>query len=130
MIPTKEQKIEQDLIKKLESLGYKYNQDIKDQTTLDANFRRKFNALNGINLADSEFSCLMESIIKPDVFASSKTLRGRNSFERDDGTPLNYTLVNIQDWCKNDFEVINQLRINTKDSYHRYDVILLINGTI
>lgn len=37
-------------------------------------------------------------------------------------------LVNIKDWCKNDYEVINQLRINTNNSYHRYDVILLING--
>ncbi|MCX7735803.1 MAG: type I restriction endonuclease subunit R, partial [Candidatus Kapabacteria bacterium] len=41
---------------------------------------------------------------------------------------LYYTLVNIKDWCKNDFEVINQLRINTQNSYQRYDVILLING--
>jgi type I restriction enzyme R subunit len=37
-------------------------------------------------------------------------------------------LVNIKDWCKNEFEVINQLRINTENSHHRYDVILLING--
>ena len=50
------------------------------------------------------------------------------AFIRDDGTPLNYTLVNIKDWCKNTFEVVNQLRINTDNSYHRYDVILLING--
>ena len=50
------------------------------------------------------------------------------AFTRDDGTPLNYTLVNIRDWCKNDFEVVNQLRINTDNSYRRYDVVLLING--
>lgn len=36
--------------------------------------------------------------------------------------------MNIRDWCKNDFEVINQLFINTDNSHHRYDVILLING--
>ena len=47
---------------------------------------------------------------------------------RDDGTPLNYTLVNIKDWCKNTFEVVNQLRINTDYSHHRYDVLILING--
>jgi type I restriction enzyme R subunit len=41
---------------------------------------------------------------------------------------LQYTLVNIKDWCKNEFEVINQLRINTENSHHRYDVIILING--
>jgi hypothetical protein len=45
-----------------------------------------------------------------------------------DGTPLNYTLVNIADWCKNTFEVISQLRINTDYSHHRYDVLLLVNG--
>ncbi|MBN2164590.1 MAG: type I restriction endonuclease subunit R [Pontiellaceae bacterium] len=36
--------------------------------------------------------------------------------------------MNITDWCKNDFEVISQLRINTRNSFQRYDVILLING--
>lgn len=55
-------------------------------------------------------------------------LREINSFIRDDGTPLNYTLVNIKDWCKNTFEVVNQLRINTDYSFQRYDVMLLING--
>ena len=44
------------------------------------------------------------------------------------GTPLNYTLVNLEDWCKNSFEVVNQLRINTDYSHHRFDVVLLING--
>jgi len=37
-------------------------------------------------------------------------------------------LVNIKDWCKNTFEVVNQLRINTDYSHHRYDVLILING--
>lgn len=49
-------------------------------------------------------------------------------FQREDGTPLHYTLMNIKDWCKNEYEVINQLRINTGNSNHRYDVIILING--
>jgi hypothetical protein len=39
-----------------------------------------------------------------------------------------HTLVHINDWCKNTFEVVSQLRINTDYSHHRYDVILLING--
>lgn len=41
---------------------------------------------------------------------------------------MHYTLVNIKEWCKNDFEVVSQLRINTENSLHRYDIILLING--
>jgi type I restriction enzyme R subunit len=71
---------------------------------------------------------LPDDIINPDVFGASKRLREINTFTREDGTPLHYTLVNIKDWCKNEFEVINQLRINTSNSHHRYDVILLING--
>ena len=55
-------------------------------------------------------------------------MRERNYFQREDGTPLHYTLVNIKDWCKNDYEVISQLRISTENSNHRYDIILLING--
>ncbi|MBP7949215.1 MAG: type I restriction endonuclease subunit R [Verrucomicrobiales bacterium] len=31
-------------------------------------------------------------------------------------------------WCKNHFEVVHQLRLNTDNSHHRYDVLLLING--
>ena len=71
---------------------------------------------------------MREGIIEPDVFAASKMLRERQYFQREDGTPLHYTLVNIKDWCKNDFEVISQLRINTENSLQRYDIILLING--
>jgi type I restriction enzyme R subunit len=123
-----EQLIEQDLIRKLTDLKYSYRPDISDRATLEANFRKKFEELNRVNLTDDEFARLLEQIIVPDTFAASRILRERNSFERDDGTPLSYTLVNIKDWCKNTFEVINQLRINTDNSHHRYDVILLING--
>jgi type I site-specific restriction-modification system R (restriction) subunit len=45
-----------------------------------------------------------------DVFKTSKILREINTFEREDGTPLHYTLINIKDWCKNTFEGVNQLR--------------------
>ncbi|MCS5573869.1 MAG: type I restriction endonuclease subunit R, partial [Pseudomonadales bacterium] len=71
---------------------------------------------------------LRDEIINADVFQAAKTLREYGYFQREDGTPLHYMLVNLKDWCKNDFEVISQLRINTDNSHHRYDVILLING--
>ncbi len=124
----KEAQIESRLIEKLTELKYTYRPDIRDRDTLELNFRKKFEALNRVHLTDSEFYRLLEEIINPDVFISSKRLREVNSFQREDGTPLNYTLVNIKDWCKNDYEVVNQLRINTKNSNQRYDVILLING--
>ena len=123
-----ETQLEQHLIYKLRDLKYDYREDIRDRAALERNFREKFQALNRVTLTDGEFQRLLDEIITPDVFTAAKTLRGINSFSRDDGTPLNYTLVNIKDWCKNSFEVVNQLRITTDYSHHRYDVILLING--
>lgn len=123
-----EQQIEQVLISKLTDLKYSYRDDIRDLDTLKRNFRQKFEELNRVKLTENEFSRLLETIITPDVYTAARILRERNSFERDDGTPLNFTLVNIKDWCKNTYEIVNQLRINTENSHHRYDVILLING--
>ncbi len=126
---TQESQIENDLIQRLqEDLKYTYRQDIGDRNALEQNFKKKFQTLNKVSLTDAEFSRLKEQIINPDVFQAAKLLRETNYFQRDDGTPLNFTLVNIKDWCKNEFEVISQLRINTESSHHRYDVILLING--
>ena len=123
-----EAQLEAQFIEKLRSLKYEYRQDIRDRAALENNFREKFEALNHVRLTDGEFARLLDEIITPDVFTAAKTLRQINAFTRDDGTPLNYTLVNIRDWCKNTFEVVNQLRINTDNSHHRYDVLLLING--
>ena len=124
----KESDIEQRLIKKLEELKYIYRSDIRDKSALERNFRDKFEALNRVRLTDAEFARLRDEIINADVFQAAKTLREYGYFQREDGTPLHYMLVNLKDWCKNDFEVISQLRINTDNSHHRYDVILLING--
>jgi len=124
----REDTIEYGFIGTLQKLKYEYRPDITNRATLEANFREKFEALNRVHLTDAEFARLLDEIVTPDVFTASKTLRAISSFTRDDGTPLNYTLVNIKDWCKNTFEVVRQLRINTDNSHHRYDVILLING--
>lgn len=125
---SKERQIEDNFINKLTELKYRYRPDIRDRDTLEKNFREKFEALNKVTLSDTEFERLLKEIISPDVFLSAKRLREINTFSLEDGKTLQYKLVNIEDWCKNDFEVINQLRINTKNSYQRYDVIILING--
>ena len=84
---TTESRIERDFIAKLESLKYAYRAEIRDRASLETNFRRHFQALNRVNLSDSEF-------------------------ERDDGTPLFYTLVNIKDCCKNRYEVVRQQQLH------------------
>ena len=124
----REEQIEYGFIGKLQNLKYEYRADIRDRVALERNFREKFEALNRVKLSDGEFSRLLDEIVTPDVFTAARTLRSINAFTREDGTPLNYTLVNIKDWCKNTFEVVNQLRINTDYSHHRFDVLILING--
>ena len=123
-----ESQFEEELLGKLRDLKYEQRSDIRDRATLERNFREKFQALNHVRLTDAEFDRLLSEIVTGDVFAAAHTLRHRDAFTRDDGTPLNYTLVNVADWCKNTFEVVSQLRINTDYSHHRYDVVLLING--
>ena len=125
---TPERNLEEFLVTKLRDLKYEYRQDIRDRATLEKNFRQKFESLNRVTLTDGEFQRLLDEIVTPDVYEAARSLRNREAFIRDDGTPLNYTLVNIKDWCKNTYEVVNQLRINTDYSHHRYDVMLLING--
>jgi type I restriction enzyme R subunit len=123
-----ERDLEEALVTRMQDLKYEYRPDIRDRATLEENFREKFEALNRVTLTDGEFQRLLDEIVTPDVYEAARSLRNREAFIRDDGTPLNYTLVNIKDWCKNTFEIVNQLRINTDNSYHRYDVMILING--
>ena len=76
--------IEKNLIDKLSELKYVYRNDIIDKTSLEFNFRAKFEELNRVKLTDGEFSRLLDKIIVSDVFLASKTLREINSFDRDD----------------------------------------------
>lgn len=92
-----EQQIERDLIEKLSELKYTYRPDIRDRATLEQNFRKHFEELNRVHLTDNEFARLLEDIVTSDVFVAARYLRERNTFERDDGTPLVYMLVNIKD---------------------------------
>ncbi len=124
----KEGDIERELINKLIDLKYRYRSDINNRVLLEQNFRDQFESLNCIRLTDNEFERLLEQVITADTYKASQILRENNYFERDDGTPFHYTLVNIKDWCKNTFEVINQVRLNTDYTHHVYDVVLLING--
>ena len=123
-----ESQIEQKLIEKLVGLKYVYRTDIRDRKTLESNFREKFNLKHYCNLSDSEFDRLLSELVEKDVFKCSKKLREQQLFYRDDGSPIYFNLIDTDNWCKNSFEVVNQLKINTQNSNQRYDVVILING--
>jgi type I restriction enzyme R subunit len=84
---TTESQIERDLIGKLQDLKYRYRWDIHDRAALEQNFRQHFEVLNHVHLTDTEFGRLLERIVTPGVFTAARTLRERNSFDRDDGAP-------------------------------------------
>ena len=112
-----EAELEQEFIKYLETnLHYTYNQEVKDRHSLEQNFKKHFERINYVTLSDAEFERLKDTVIKSDVFDASKLLRSTNTFLREDETPLQFDLINKDEWCKNEFEVINQLRMNTENS--------------
>ena len=123
-----EAQLEQQFLDKLQELKYTYRSDIRDLDALEKNFRQKFERLNFVSLSDDEFRKLLQENVTSDVFTASKRLREKQTFTRNDGTTFDYSLVNLRDWCKNDYEVVNQLTINTANSRQRYDVIILVNG--
>ena len=123
-----EAQLEQQFIEKLQELNYTYRSDIRTLDALERNFREKFERLNYVTLSDDEFRKLLQENITSDVFTAAKHLREKQTFVRNDGTTFDYSLVNLRDWCKNEYEVVNQLTINTANSRQRYDVVILING--
>lgn len=123
-----EAQLEQQFLEKLQEMKYTYRSDIRDLDALESNFRQKFERLNFVSLSDDEFRKLLQENVTADVFTASKRLREKQTFVRNDGTTFDYSLVNLRDWCKNDYEVVNQLTINTANSRQRYDVIILVNG--
>ncbi|HRF58909.1 MAG TPA: hypothetical protein PLH94_03220 [Fimbriimonadaceae bacterium] len=94
---TSEHELERALLQTLEGLKYTRREDIRDRAALEANFRRHFQELNRVTLTDSEFARLLDEIVTADVFAAAKRLREIDTFTRDDGTPLNTTLVNREE---------------------------------
>ncbi|MBF2754918.1 MAG: hypothetical protein ISN29_06620, partial [Gammaproteobacteria bacterium AqS3] len=80
---TSESQLEQWLIGRLVGLNYKYRSDIRDRTSLEANFRKKFEALNRVKLTDGEFRRLLDEIVTPDVYEAARSLRERETFTRD-----------------------------------------------
>lgn len=123
--------LENDVIKQLEDLGYE-RVKIHDTEHLKENFRQILNERNadklkGKPLSDTEFKRLMIDIADKSVFDSATILRDKYVLTRDDDTKAYLDFINQEKWCKNTFQVTNQVTV--EDKYKgRYDVTILING--
>ena len=121
-----EQLLENGLIDQLQSLGYE-SITLKDEADLVQNFKSQIEKHNKVELAESEFNQIMLYINKGNIFERAKTLRSRIPYLNSSGENKTIQLLDSKNWCKNEFQVANQ--ITMKGSYdNRYDVTILING--
>jgi len=121
-----EQLLENGLIDQLQSLGYELV-TLKDEADLVQNFKRQIEKHNKVELAETEFNQIMLYINKGNIFERAKTLRSRIPYVNSLGENKTIQLLDSKNWCKNEFQVANQIAM--KGSYdNRYDVTILING--
>jgi type I restriction enzyme, R subunit len=121
-----EQVLEDQLLQRLQKLGYEYI-PIRDEAELLNNLKTQLEKHNGVNFSDNEFARVLSLLGKGTVFEKAKTLRGKQSIVRDDGTTLWFELLQQKHWCRNRYQVTRQVSVEGLYK-NRYDVTILING--
>lgn len=121
-----EQKLEQSLIERLNRLGFG-SVVIEDTEALTKNLKTQLEKFNATTFSDDEFTKIQNHLNKGDRFQKAKTLRDRFVLKRDDESDFYVRFFNMEQWCKNEYQVTNQ--VTQVGRYeNRYDVTLLING--
>lgn len=123
-----EEELELRFVRQLEELGWVYREDIRDGEGLEENFFQLLGARLQHQLTASERQRVLQQLVRADVFEASKLLRRPQELVLDDGSRRPYTLFRQDKWCENTFEVCHQVRLNTRNSQVRFDVVLLVNG--
>lgn len=121
-----EQALEKQLIKQLQKMKYGYIL-IHDEMSLVANLKKQLEKHNGLTFSENEFERVLNHLNKGSVYERAKILRDKMHLVRDDGTNAYVEFFNTKEWCKNEFQVTNQVSV-TGSYKNRYDVTLLING--
>ena len=121
-----EAQLEEELLQRLTGLGWS-KVAVPDVAALHANLKAQLEAHNGLTFSEDEFKRILNHLEKGSVFDKAKTLRDRMVLHRDDGTVTHIEFFNKAEWCKNRYQVTNQVTV--EGSYKtRYDVTLLVNG--
>ncbi len=121
-----EQLLENNLVSQLAKLGYE-KVVIKDEADLLINLKSQLEKHNKITLSDNDFKQVLNYINKGSIFQRAKILRDRVPFTNDKGENKTIELINQLHWCKNEFQVTQQVTMEGKYK-NRYDVTILING--
>ena len=117
--------LENNLIRQLSENRYEYVK-IRNEEELKANFKIQLERLNKCELTDEEFNKVLLFLDQGSIFDKAKKLRDHYFIDRKDN-PFYIKFLNQKDWCKNIFQVSNQITMEGKHK-NRYDVTLLING--
>lgn len=121
-----ELELEKNLISQLNTLGFE-NVTLPDTESVDVNLKLQLERFNKTTFTNDEFSQILNHLHKGNTFQKAKTLRDRFALTREDQTVFYVRFFNMDQWCKNEYQVTNQ--VSQEGTYkNRYDVTLLING--
>jgi type I restriction enzyme R subunit len=121
-----EKEVEKNHIGRLEVLGFA-PVVIPDAEALAANVRAQLEKFNETNFSDTEWARIENHLKKGDRFDKAKTLRDRFVLTRDDESTFYVRFFNMEQWCKNEYQVTHQITQSGRYE-NRYDVTLLVNG--
>lgn len=77
-------------------------------------------------MSEEELERILIHLDKGSIFRKAEILRDRYELKRDEGTEY-IQFLDKENWCKNIFQVSNQITMHGKYE-NRYDVTLLVNG--
>jgi type I restriction enzyme, R subunit len=126
-MPTQpEKELEDKLVDHLTGLGYE-KVIIRDERYLLKNLKLQIEKHNSKTLSDNEFQKVLNHLNRGTVFDRAVILRDKMHLNRDDGTSTYIEFLDVANWCKNQFQVTQQ--ISAEGRYkNRYDVTILVNG--
>ena len=127
--------LENSVVQTLQDLSYE-KVLIADETALLENFKKQITLhnlekhLKNIPLTNSDFERLLISLGGKGVFNSSYNLRQLQPLTRDDGSRTYIELLNQNEWCKNRFQVTNQIteKLTLSNIYYQYEESNHISG--
>src|SRR3989344_235848 len=121
-----EKELEKTLIEQLQRLGFSLVV-LEGSDAMVANLQKQLEKFNQTKFSDAEFIKILNYLNKSDRFYKAKTLRDRFLLKKDDGTETSIRFFNMDQWCKNEYQVAQQITQMGKYE-NRYDVTLFVNG--
>ena len=133
-----EKDIENELLQKLEQLGYKKREDIKNISDIEQNFKQHLerinkNILNNEKIENNKFqSSVLKNIKNKSLIENSKLLRDKIRIEQSlDFNDLRLDFFDKNDASKNIFEFSHQVSLSSSNNSregNRGDVTIFMNG--